>query len=252
MSLIAHKDTMRCSEADVLAVPEPKFTETWRPIGHRRIVHALEDATQEIGLEVRKREYSLNTSGTRCFGVWDLSEGSDKACWSLGFRNAIDKSMALGMCGGRRVFVCDNLALSGEFLTFHKHTAGLTQVRLIELTMKAVEGVIPHMEQLEYRHESFKRMFVWDKDLSWIIVQCLEEGVFSPSAYRRFLAALDEELALNAGSRTLAQVHGAVTRMGRERNLFQVAGATSRFEKVADKYIEMRLEEGKYVPELLN
>lgn len=252
MSLIAHTSTQRVPESDVLAIPEPIFTKTWRPISHRRVISALESATQEFGLEVRDREYSLNTSGTRCFAAWHLSEGSAKACWSLAWRNGIDKSIAFGIAGGRKVFVCDNLAISGTYLSFHKHTSGLTDSRLHKLALEAVEGVIPHMEQLEYRHESFGDMYVWDKDLPWIIIQCLESGVFAPSNYRHFLKCLDEELVLNHGSRTFGQVHGAVTRMQRENNLFRVAGTTSRFEKVAEKYIEMRLEEGKYVPEMLN
>lgn len=41
---------------------------------------------------------------------------------SIGIRNSYDKSMSIGVAMGGRVFICDNLVLSGEIKIIKKHT----------------------------------------------------------------------------------------------------------------------------------
>ncbi|MHC4310854.1 MAG: hypothetical protein ACYSW3_00100 [Planctomycetota bacterium] len=252
--LAAHKDTSRVSEAQVMAIPEPEFTKTWHPVSHARVITALDSACKEIGLGVINRQYSLNTSGTRMFGCWDLTEGNSKMGWSLGIRNAIDKSMVLGICAGVHVWICDNLAFMADFIAFHKHTSGLTPDKLAWLAEQAVHKALPMMEDMNRRQHAMESIYVWDKDLAWLAYEFQRQEVFAPSQFKNFHNALDEELALvAAGSRTLSAVYGAVTRLHRANNLFRVAGATARLQGCVDKYIDMRLDEGKYVPEeLLN
>jgi hypothetical protein len=253
MSLIAHSDTERVSEAQVMAVPEPEFTKTWHPVSHARVITALEVATREIGLEIRNREYSLSKLGTKMFGAWDLAEGNSDMVWSLGMRNAIDKSMGLGIASGLRITVCDNLMFNAEFLQFSKHTSGLTQHKLEWMAQDAVQKAIPMMEDMHKRQRSMHQCYIWDKDLPWLLIECMQDGVFAPSAFKRIQECLDEEIVLEANSRTLYAFHGAVTRFHRESNLFRVASSTAKLQGVVDKYVNMRLEEGKYVPaELLN
>ena len=49
------------------------------------------------------------------FGVLDLDTGMHGCRFSIGIRNAHDKSMRLAMTVGYRVFVCENMAFSGDF-----------------------------------------------------------------------------------------------------------------------------------------
>ena len=59
------------------------------------------------------------------FAVLDLSiERSGEFCASLGIRTANDRSLALEIAVGVKVFVCDNLAFSGDLIALRrKHTA---------------------------------------------------------------------------------------------------------------------------------
>jgi hypothetical protein len=51
--------------------------------------------------------------------------GHDSMGLSIGFRNSYDKSMSVGIAVGASVFVCDNLALTGEVTVMRKHTTNV-------------------------------------------------------------------------------------------------------------------------------
>ena len=62
------------------------------------------------------------------FGALTLSVGeegdrSDRVNLVLALRNSNDKSFALRMVAGFRVFVCDNPAFQGEFFAIAKQSA---------------------------------------------------------------------------------------------------------------------------------
>jgi hypothetical protein len=51
----------------------------------------------------------------RMFGVMDLSSGFEGCRFAVGLRNSHDKSFRLSATIGVRVFVCENLAFSGDY-----------------------------------------------------------------------------------------------------------------------------------------
>src|SRR5689334_23468499 len=61
------------------------------------------------------RRYAVSQDGMKMFGVLDLDTGMHGCRFSIGIRNAHDKSMRLAMTVGYRVFVYENMALSGDF-----------------------------------------------------------------------------------------------------------------------------------------
>lgn len=72
MALIAHVNSKRVTEANVMAVPEPPFTETWHPVAHARVLKALEEAVNRIEIRIKDRVYSMSKSGELMFGSWQL------------------------------------------------------------------------------------------------------------------------------------------------------------------------------------
>src|ERR1043165_362850 len=51
----------------------------------------------------------------KMFGVLDLDTGMHGCRFSIGIRNSHDKSIRLAFTVGYRVFVCENMAFSGDF-----------------------------------------------------------------------------------------------------------------------------------------
>src|SRR5206468_11736825 len=74
---------------------------------------------------IRKETFAVQRDGARLFAVLDLSiESSEESCAAMGIRTANDRSMALEIAVGVKVFVCDNLAFSGDLIALRrKHTA---------------------------------------------------------------------------------------------------------------------------------
>jgi len=253
MSLIAHVDTKRIDEGIVRSVPEPEFTATWHPVSHARVIDALQAAVKEAGLGIMKREYSLNDSGTRMFGAWTLDYHTNGSAYCLVFRNSIDKSMLLGVGGGTKTFICDNLAISANFLSFSKHTSGLDDDRLIQMSQDALTGAWVHMEELDHWHRELKTVDVPVRQFKEISYDLMDSGVFAPSRLRAFQQAHEEERQLHKVSwdlsgqnistyydkdTSLHTIHGACTRLMRTENLFQVADRNRRLIEVCDDYLE--------------
>ena len=61
------------------------------------------------------------------FGVLSCRNGLPDRdhCLALGIRSSYDRSLAVGLVAGSRVFCCDNLAFSGEVTMHRKHTVNV-------------------------------------------------------------------------------------------------------------------------------
>ena len=94
------------------------------PIPHSRILELASEGLEKQGLHVVGGEHALANDGMRYFGLLRLSNGAAHDDFELiaALRNTHDKSFSASMALGTRVFVCDNLAFSGEVTFARKHT----------------------------------------------------------------------------------------------------------------------------------
>jgi hypothetical protein len=96
-------------------VPTPPATATHLPIPHYEIVTALVETLGFRHIGVVDDEYAVSPDGMKMFGVLDLETEMDGCRFAIGIRNSHDKSMRLALTAGLRVFVCSNMAFSGDF-----------------------------------------------------------------------------------------------------------------------------------------
>lgn len=236
MTLLAHKDTNRVSEAEVMAVIEPDFTDTWHPISHAKVINALDTACTNRGIVTRKREYSLSGNGGKMFAVWDLDVGDDGGCYSLGVRNAVDKSMALGVTAGNKVFVCDNMCFSGDYITFRKHTGGLDPDEMVWMADKAMEITMKKMADFTAWHKNLKEIEVSCDDMKCLTFDLMKGGVVPPSKFNEFGNCVKEEFELSK-ERSLYTLHGGATRLMRPWSLLRLGDASRKLNGICDNYI---------------
>ena len=91
-----------------------------KPVPHIELVTTVRDAFAERGYVVGREQYSVTRDGARLFGTLDLrpvtgrslTDGMDGGM-AVGLRHSNDAAFALGVIAGVRVFVCDNLMMSG-------------------------------------------------------------------------------------------------------------------------------------------
>jgi Domain of unknown function (DUF932) len=114
-TLMAHCGAEKLTRDQLVTILPPEATDTHKPIAHSFLVDSLIETLSFRHINVVKDEYAVSSDGMKLFGVLELETMGDGYRFSLGLRNANDKSMRLGLVVGVRVFVCDNLSFSGDF-----------------------------------------------------------------------------------------------------------------------------------------
>src|SRR6266571_1229267 len=122
---LAHANSHLVTRDQLLTIAPPASTATWRPIAHADLITAIDRQLQVRGITIQAETFAIQREGARLFAVLDLSiERSGEFCASLGLRTANDRSLALEIAVGVKVFVCDNLSFSGDLIALRrKHTA---------------------------------------------------------------------------------------------------------------------------------
>jgi len=124
MELMLHCGAQEATPQDLAAVPVPQVTKSYCPITHDNLANMLKDLGQSIlsGFELSQSQFGLSRDGQQLFGIHTFHNGRSDLGLSIGFRNSYDKSLSVGIAVGASVFVCDNLALTGDITVMRKHT----------------------------------------------------------------------------------------------------------------------------------
>lgn len=114
------------------------------------MVQSVRNAMDEMGLEPspdHPPEYAVSHDNHRFFGVISLkSKKSDDFGTVLGIRSSTDKSMSQAVAFGARVFVCDNLAFTGQVVYHTKNTTNILR-RLPKMSVDAVAKLPEFVER---------------------------------------------------------------------------------------------------------
>lgn len=122
MSLMLHAGAQPIDYNGLRALPTPPATETHVPIAHHRVVDLAAYSLSYFGHEVVERHFGVTEDGMRFFGVMTLRSPYGDYADTIGLRNSHDKSFPVGIAFGSRVFICDNIAFSGDYTIKRKHT----------------------------------------------------------------------------------------------------------------------------------
>jgi hypothetical protein len=172
VSLIAHRGTSVVTREQVLSLPTPEsLSRTHRVVPHAEVVTEILADLGRRNLTVTKESYSLSPDCNRLFGVLDTRDTliPDGMGIAIGIRNSHDRTLALGVCAGTRVFVCDNLAFSGEVVRYRKHTRRISAPDVIrgaiDQILDSARREARWLEQLQGRQLSNVRSKVILMDL---------------------------------------------------------------------------------------
>src|SRR6266436_3814222 len=123
--LIAHSGAEYIDREGLRTLETPQGTQTWTPIPHYELVTALEGQLKARGISIVKEQFAVQKA--KLFGVLDTDYGvTEEGGAAIGIRTANDKSLALQLAIGFRIFVCDNMAFHGDLIALkRKHTANL-------------------------------------------------------------------------------------------------------------------------------
>lgn len=225
MSLLSHVDTVRVTEDEVRAEPRPEFTSTWRPFSHADIIDAVQKACKDLDLSIVRKEYSIRRN-SKMFASWEISAiagvkaNYKEMNFSIGLRNSIDKTHSVGFCAGKRVFVCDNLVFSGDFVIFRKHTGQLELGEIEILAKESLEALIPRFKQLNQWHNRMKKIKLSDEQASLLACAAMRKEILPASKYPQFHALyFDKDTKYTP---TLHGFHGACTELMMSNSLLTI------------------------------
>lgn len=146
----AHK-TQKVTRAELALIETPEATDTFQPIPHTRLIESLEESLAFRHIQIVREEYAVSPDGMRLFGLLELNAEFQGVRFAIGLRNANDKSMRLGMVAGYRVFVCDNMALGGDFKPLlAKHSKHFDLVESVSIGVDRIQrGFQPLRETID-------------------------------------------------------------------------------------------------------
>jgi hypothetical protein len=124
MALLLHCGAEPAKLKDLAEVPLPKATKSYQPVGHDDLANMLSELANSLlsGFTHVKSDFGLARYGQQMFGVHTYKNSDENLGLSIGFRNSYDRTLSIGIASGAAVFVCDNLALTGDIAVLRKHT----------------------------------------------------------------------------------------------------------------------------------
>jgi len=151
MSATLLSGTGKITRAELKAIPAPEGTTTHQPLPHHQIVESLVESLRFRQINIVRDEYAVSSDGMKMFGVLDLEYGITGVNFSIGIRNANDKSMRLALTIGYRVVVCDNMAFQGDFTpVLAKHSKHFSLVDAISIGVDRMQrNFAPLAEEIE-------------------------------------------------------------------------------------------------------
>lgn len=136
------------SREELRCIPVPLATRTHQPVPHHTVVDALVETLGFRQIGVVSEQYAVSADGMRMFGVLDLEAGVHGCRFSIGIRNANDKSMRLALTVGYRVLVCDNMAFSGDFTpVLAKHSRNFSIIDALSIGVDRMQRNFGPMQE---------------------------------------------------------------------------------------------------------
>lgn len=181
--MLLHCGAETVSREQLFAVPTPRATATWFPLSHRTILGEVETQLKATGFLVQEEAHALSHDGARYFGVLSVSirgRGKTEVGWVVGLRNSHDQTYPAGLVAGTRVFVCDNLAFSGEVRISRKHTK-FAYRDLRHLTARAVGQLGDRFRGLDRRVEAYRAESVADWLAHDITIRAVDCAAITPA-----------------------------------------------------------------------
>ena len=168
-------DTLaKIGRTELEQIPVPDATPTHKPIPHHTIVEALVETLSFRHIGVVNEEYAVSNDGMKMFGVLDLETQMDGCRFSIGVRNSHDKSLRLGMTAGIRVFVCSNMAFSGDFTpVLSKHSKNFN---LIDTLAVGVDRIQRNFEPMQRQVEGWRQTQITDERAKLIFYSAFVDG----------------------------------------------------------------------------
>lgn len=236
LNLMVHAGGHKVDRVQIADVVAPARTETFQPIPHHTFLDGVQSTLERAGLKVIAEAHALAKGGARYFGLMQLTSAIQAIDYSLvlGLRNSHDKSFPAGLVVGSGVFVCDNLAFSGEIKIARKHTVNIN--RDLPNLIQAAVGRLHDVRGLQdQRIAAYKETEISETQAHDLLIQALDSRIVTatkiPAVLAEWRAPRHAEFAERRNVWRLMQ---AFTEVGKGTSVFERPRATQAMHALLD------------------
>lgn len=219
-----------------------------KPVPHAVLVETVHQEIECRGYTVQREQLALGRNGAALFGVMDLvphielsamldarALQRDGRGMSFGFRNATDGSLAIRAVAGTRVFVCDNLAMSGS--TFALARKNTTRLDLGDAVATGFDRFLTHSQALSLEIARLQATPMNDRQAKVLIYEVFSTGTLPIRLFddvNRFYFNTDGADRPDCEPRSLWGIHNACTRAIQDLSPARLFGASIALGKAFD------------------
>jgi hypothetical protein len=228
MNIMTHAGGWTASPGDLASVVVPDPTDSYKPVPYGRLIEEVKLHIPRFGLAVQEEQYALARDGNQMFGVLTCRNGHVKD-WALaiGLRSSYDRSLAVQLVAGSRVFVCDNLAFSGEAQVSRKHTVNVFR-DLPELIYQMLANVRQMSDRQAFEIEGMKRLILDEQMAHHLMVTAVRHNALPASKLPRLIEEWDSPQFPEFQPRTAWSLFNAFTAVEKSRQPWDQMDGTLR------------------------
>ena len=238
LNLCLHCGSSRVDRQTVEQAVTPEPTETWHPIPHSEILNRVEAELTEQKLRIVDEAHGISKDGLRYFGLLQIENGhkNEDYSWILGLRNSHDKTIPAGLVVGSEVFVCDNLAFSGEIKIARRHTPKILEDLPI-LINSAITQLIGKWKSQDERIEKYKTVNLEQIAVHDLIIRAVDEHALVTSKIPKVLEQWREPKYEDFKPRTVWSLFNSFTTVMKGSNIYTLQRRTEALHKLFDGYV---------------
>lgn len=258
MNLMLHCGGEAVQRSQLIDVATPAATNTWQPVGHAGFVDMVQDELENLGLRVIGEAHGLtktakkfdggldNTYGGNYFGLFEVTGDNvsyDDHTMIVGLRNSHIKRFGAGLVCGSGVFVCDNLAFSGEIQVGRKHTKHIMEDHDNGLRSLIVDGVSKLLvvnQHQEVRFEEYKSKNLTRGEAEVVMIDALRSGVVTSTQLPKVVEQWDNPDHAEFGKNHNGwRMFNAVTEALKGTSPLELPRRTTKLHGLMDKVCEL-------------
>jgi hypothetical protein len=240
LNLMVHAGGWEATRDEVVAVPTPAPSKRHYPVPHGDLIDLIQKTVERTGLQVVDEAFALSHEGNRMFGLLGLKGPDDRPDYqqTLGFRSAHDQSMKISTAAGSRIFVCDNMAFTGEDVVHRMHTRHAMD-DLPGLLTASIGRLGDLRADQNRRFDAYKEYELTDTQVNDTLIHSLDAGVISSSKIRQVLDEYREPRhpEFREGGMTAWRLFNAYTEILKGANLFEVPKRTQALHGLMDMVV---------------
>lgn len=239
--LCLHAGGLRVTESALKSVQTPEPSGTWHPIPHHALVDEVYESVLNSGYRIVNNVHALANNGARYFGMLQVErEDEDQAdtCMIVGLRNSHDKRFPAALVVGNGVFVCDNLAFSGEIRIGRRHTKYIMRdLPAVVTTAVGKLGDARHAQDTRIAH--YRQHELTDRETHDLLIRSLDSRVIASSRIPKVLEQWREpnhpEFAKDG--KTAWRLYNAFTEVLKSTTVTALPAATLRLHGLLDQVV---------------